>query len=154
MTHFEEALYRKNLQPDQFNKTWWELAKRYQGIVPPSNRDEQYCDACTKTHVIDDPAQYYDYAMAEILLFQFHDHIARNILQQDVHATNYWGSKKTGDFLKTVMAPGASVDWREHLKKNLGSEVSAKAILDYFSPLMVWLKKQNNGRAHTLPENF
>ncbi len=62
--------------------------------------------------------------------------------------------KSAGDFLKTVMAPGASVDWREHLRKNLGTEVSAKAILDYFSPLMAWLKKQNNGRSHVLPENF
>ena len=154
MTHFEDELYRKNLAPDQFNKTWWDLVKRYQGVVPPSSRDEQFCDACTKTHIIDDPAQYYDYAMAEILLFQFHDHIAKNILKQDVHATNYWGSKETGSFLKTVMAPGASVDWREHLRKNLGTEVSAKAILDYFSPLMAWLKKQNNGRSHVLPENF
>lgn len=154
MTRFEEALYTKNLSPDQFNKTWWELAKRYQGIVPPSNRGEEFCDACTKTHIIDDPAQYYDYAMAEILLFQFHDHIAKNILNQDVHATNYWGNKKVGDFLRTVMAPGASVDWREHLKASLESDVSAKAILDYFSPLMAWLKKQNEGRTHTLPETI
>lgn len=128
--------------------------KRYQGVVPPAPRDEQYCDGCTKTHIIDDPAQYYDYAIAEILLFQFHDHIAKNILKQDVHATNYWGNRQVGDFLRTLMAPGASVDWREHLKENLGSEVSAKAILDYFSPLMVWLQKQNSGREHTLPEKF
>lgn len=154
MTRFEEALYTKNLTPAEFNKTWWDLAKRYQGIVPPSVRGEDLCDACTKTHIIDDPAQYYDYAMAEILLFQFHDHIAKNILQQDVHATNYWGNKKVGDFLKTIMAPGASVDWREHLRKNLGTEVSAKPILDYFAPLMEWLKKQNQGKSHTLPENF
>ena len=154
MTRFEEALYSKNLSPADFNKTWWDLVKRFQGVVPPSNRGQDFCDACTKTHVIDDPAQYYDYAMAEILLFQFHDHIAKNILKQDVHETNYWGNKKVGDFLKTVMAPGASVDWRTHLKQNLGSEVSAKAILDYFSPLMAWLKKQNTGRSHTLPENF
>jgi peptidyl-dipeptidase A len=154
MTRFEEALYSKNLSPDQFNKTWWDLAKRYQGIVPPSPRDEQYCDACTKTHIIDDPAQYYDYAMAEILLFQFHDHIAKNILKQDVHATNYWGNTEVGDFLRTIMAPGASVDWREHLQKNLGTEISAKPILDYFAPLMTWLKRENNGRKYTLPENF
>ena len=154
MTHFEEALYARNLAPADFNKAWWDLVKRYQGVVPPSARGEEFCDACTKTHLIDDPAQYYDYAMAEILLFQFHDHIAKNILQQDVHATNYWGNKKVGDFLRTLMAPGASVDWREHLKENLGTEVSAKAILDYFSPLTTWLKKRNEGRSHTLPESF
>jgi peptidyl-dipeptidase A len=154
MTRFEEALYTRDLAPAEFNKTWWDLVKRYQGVVPPSDRGEEFCDACTKTHIIDDPAQYYDYAMAEILLFQFHDHIAKNILKQDVHATNYWGNKEAGAFMKTIMAPGASVDWREHLKKNLGTEVSAKAILDYFSPLMAWLQRQNEGRSHTLPEKF
>ncbi len=154
MTRFEEALYARNLAPEEFNKTWWDLVKRYQGVVPPSNRGEEFCDACTKTHIIDDPAQYYDYAMAEILLFQFHDHIAKNILKQDVHATNYWGNKEVGTFLRTIMAPGASVDWRDHLKKTLGTEVSAKAILDYFSPLMTWLQRQNEGRSHSLPEKF
>lgn len=152
MTQFEHKLYSEKLPADQFNKTWWELVKKYQGIVPPSNRDESYCDACTKTHIIDDPAQYYDYAMAEILLFQFHDHIAKNILKQDVHATNYWGNKDVGAFLHQLMAPGATVDWREHLKKNLGMDVSAKPILNYFAPLMAWLKKQNQGRAYTLAE--
>jgi peptidyl-dipeptidase A len=154
MTQFENKLYAENLPADQYNKTWWELVKKYQGIIPPSERNESYCDACTKTHIIDDAAQYYDYAMAEILLFQFHDYIAKNILKQDVHATNYWGNKEVGAFLKKIMQTGATVDWREHLKQNLGTEVSAKPILDYFSPLLGWLKKQNEGRKYTLPEKF
>jgi peptidyl-dipeptidase A len=152
MTRFEHKLYAENLPVDKFNETWWALAKQYQGIVPPGNRGEEYCDACTKTHIIDDPAQYYDYAMAAILLFQFHDHIARNILNQDVHATNYWGSKEAGDFLRRLMETGATIDWREHLQENLGTEVSARPLLEYFSPLMDWLKEQNQGRTHTLPE--
>lgn len=154
MTQFEQALYSEKLPVDQFNKKWWELVKKYQGIEPPSARDEKFCDACTKTHIIDDPAQYYDYTIAEILLFQFHDHIASNILKQDVHATNYWGSKETGDFLKKMMSTGATQDWREHLKSNLGTDVSAKPLLNYFAPLMGWLKKQNEGRKYTLPESM
>lgn len=154
MTQFENKLYSENIPEDQFNKTWWELVKKYQGIVPPSERGEEFCDACTKTHIIDDPAQYYDYAIAEVLLFQFHDHIAKNILKQDVHATNYWGSKEAGDFIKNLTKVGATVDWREHLKENLGTEVSAKPLLDYFAPLMDWLKKQNQGRTYTLGEQL
>jgi peptidyl-dipeptidase A len=150
MTQFEHDLYSKNLSEEAFNKRWWELVKQYQGIVPPSERDERYCDACSKTHIIDDAAQYYDYSIAEILLFQFHEHIAKNILKQDVHATNYWGSKETGAFLRKLTEPGATVDWREHLKATIGSEVSAKALLNYFDPLMGWLKRQNAGRKHTL----
>jgi peptidyl-dipeptidase A len=154
MTQFEHDLYSDNLNADQFNQRWWELVKKYQGIVPPAERDEKFCDACSKTHIIDDPAQYYDYSIAEILLFQFHDHIANNILKQDVHATNYWGSKETGDFLKKLTTPGATVDWREHLKAAVGSEVSAKPLLNYFTPLMQWLQKQNKGRVYTLPESL
>jgi peptidyl-dipeptidase A len=154
MTQFESKLYADNLPIDEVNRTWWQLVKKYQGIVPPSERSEEFCDACTKTHIIDDAAQYYDYAMAEILLFQFHDHIAKNILKQDEHETNYWGSKEVGAFLKSMMETGATIDWREHLQANLGTDVSAKPLLDYFSPLMVWLKKQNEGRQHTLPESI
>lgn len=150
MTFFEDALYTEDLPEDQFNAKWWELVKRYQGIIPPVTRGEEYCDAASKTHINNDPAQYYDYAMSYILLFQFHMHISRNILKQDPHSANYFGSKDTGKFLYDLMYPGASVDWRQHLKKNLGSDMNAKAMLEYFAPLMEYLKKENADRQHTL----
>ncbi|HKQ51149.1 MAG TPA: M2 family metallopeptidase, partial [Pyrinomonadaceae bacterium] len=116
MTGFEYDLYENNLPKDEYNKRWWELAQKYQGVVPPGPRGEEFCDACTKTHINDDAAQYYDYAIANVLLFQLHDHIARKILKQDPHATNYYGSRAVGDFLRKIMAPGSSRDWRAVLK--------------------------------------
>ena len=105
MSFFEYELYEKDLPEDQFNAKWWELKRNLQGIVPPNERGEEYCDAASKTHINNDPAQYYDYAVAQILVFQFHNHIAKNILQQDPRSTNYWGSKEIGKFLTDVMAP-------------------------------------------------
>jgi len=154
MTEFEYELYANELPVDQYNAKWWELAKRYQGIVPPTERSEDFCDAATKTHINDDAAQYYDYSISNVLLFQFHDYIAKNILHQDPHATNYWGSTETGDFLRDVMSPGATVDWREHLEASIGSPMSAEAMVDYFGPLMEYLKQQNEGRTYTLPESM
>lgn len=154
MTEFEYNLYSKDLPKDKYNALWWDLVKKYQGIVPNETRSEEYCDAATKTHINDDAAQYYDYSMSNVLLFQFHTHIAKNILKQDPHATNYWGSKETGEFLKKVMYPGASVDWREHLKNSIGSDFSAQPMLEYFSPLISYLKKINEGRKYTLPEKL
>ena len=154
MTEFENSLYAENLPKDQFNQKWWELAKKYQGMVPPSDRGEEFCDAASKTHINNDAAQYYDYAVSYILLFQFHDHIAKNILKQDPHATNYYGSKEVGNFLKGVLETGANNDWRQLLKESVGSEMSAKPMLDYFAPLMAYLKEQNKGRTYTLPETF
>jgi peptidyl-dipeptidase A len=152
MTSFEHLLYARELPRDQFNTRWWELKRQLQGIAPPSPRGEEYCDAASKTHISDDAAQYYDYALSYVLLFQFHDHIARNILQQDPHSTNYYGSKDVGQFLSSVMRPGGSRDWRELMQETLGEDMSADAMLRYFDPLMEWLREENQGRTHTLPE--
>jgi peptidyl-dipeptidase A len=154
MTEFEHDLYTNNLSPDQFNKRWWELAKKYQGIEPPTPRGEAYCDAATKTHINDDAGQYYDYALSYIILFQLHDYIAKNILKQDPHATNYFGNKEIGKFLAGIMRKGATEDWRKVLKDATGQGISAKAMVDYFQPLTDYLKQVNKGRKYTLPENF
>lgn len=154
MTGFEQSLYSEELSKDQYNAKWWELKKRYQGIVPPSDRGEEYCDAASKTHINNDAAQYYDYALSFALLFQLHDHIASNILKQDPRATNYYGNKETGQFLHELLAVGATRDWRELLKETTGEEINAKAMLRYFEPLMEYLEKENQGRVHTLPETI
>ncbi len=154
MSEFEHDLYTNNLPADQFNKRWWELAAKYQGMVPPTARGEEYCDAATKTHINDDPAQYYDYALSFVILFQVHDYIAKQILHQDPHATNYYGNKDIGKFLQHIMAPGSSKDWRTVLKDATGEELSARAMVDYFAPLLPYLKKVNEGRKYTLPETL
>ena len=152
MTDFENALYSEELPPAQYNSKWWELVEKYQGIVAPNERSSELCDAATKTHIIDDAGQYYDYAISYVLLFQLHDHIAREILHQDPHATNYYGHKEVGDFLKTILAPGATRDWRELTREATGSDLSAQAMLRYFDPLMKYLQEQNKGRKYTLPD--
>ena len=152
MTRFEHALYAEGLPPEEFNQAWWKLVERYQGVTPPAFRGENYADALTKTHINNDPAQYYDYALSNALLFQLHDHIARDILEQDPHDTNYWGSKDVGEFLHTLMAPGASRPWRTVLQETTGEQLNAQAMVEYFQPLYEWLVVQNRGRKPTLPE--
>jgi peptidyl-dipeptidase A len=154
MTHFEQDLYAGELSEGELNKRWWELAEKYQGMVPPATRGEEYTDAASKTHINNDAAQYYDYAISYALLFQLHDHIARNILNQDPRATNYYGNKEVGNFLKEILRPGATRDWRELLKETTGEDLSAKAMLNYFEPLMEHLKEVNQGREYTLPEQI
>lgn len=152
MTHFERDLYATKLSKDEYNKRWWEYATKFQGIAPPSPRGEEYCDAATKTHINNDAAQYYDYALSYIILHQLHAHIAKNILKQDPRATNYFGNKEVGRFLDDILKQGATKDWRLVMKESLKQEISAKPMLDYYQPLMPWLKEQNKGRQYTLPE--
>jgi peptidyl-dipeptidase A len=152
MFAFEKELYADELAPERWNARWWELVAKYQGIAPPAPRGEEFCDAATKTHINDDPAGYYDYALSYVLLFQLHDHIAREILHQDPRDTNYFGQQDVGAFLRTILTPGMSVDWKELLKEKTGSALSAQPMLRYFAPLMKWLKEQNKGRKATLAE--
>jgi peptidyl-dipeptidase A len=150
MSEWENSFYAEKLPADQLNARWWALCKQYQGMVPPTTRGESYLDPATKTHINDDPAQYYDYALSYVILFQLHDHIAKNILHQDPHATNYYGNKEVGQFLRDIMRPGSSRDWRVVLKEKTGEDLSARAMVDYFQPLMAYLKQQNKGRKYTI----
>jgi peptidyl-dipeptidase A len=150
MSHFEHDLYEGNLPKHEYNARWWKYVEEFQGIVPPTPRGEEFCDAATKTHIIDDPAQYYDYALSCVLKFQLHDYIAKKILKQDPRTCNYYGSKEVGDFLRGIMRPGASRDWRVVLKEKTGEDLSAKAMLEYYQPLMEYLQKINAGRTHAI----
>jgi len=152
MFAFEKELYADELPSERWNARWWELVARYQGIAPPSKRGEESCDAATKTHINDDPAGYYDYALSFVLLFQLHDHIANQILHEDPRNTNYYGRKEVGEFLRSILTPGMSADWRVLLREKTGSDLSAKPMLRYFEPLMAWLRKENEGRKATLAE--
>lgn len=152
MTQFEGELYAQELASERWNARWWELAGQYQGIAPPTPRGEEFCDAATKTHINDDAAQYYDYALSYVLLFQLHDHIARAILHEDPHDTLYYGRREIGEFLSSILRRGATVDGGELLAEVTGEPLSARAMLEYFEPLRLWLVEQNAGRTYTCPE--
>ena len=98
---------------------------RYQGIAQPGDRSEALCDAATKTHINDDPAQYYDYAIGTVIKFQLHAHIARNVLEQDPHQCNYYGNRRFGNFLRSILASGATRDWNAVLREATGEGLSA-----------------------------
>lgn len=151
MTHFEADLY-SGLAVQEYNRRWWQHVRAFQGIEPPSERGEEFCDACTKTHVINYPARYYDYAISAVILYQLRGHIAEEILGQDPHAANYWGRKEVGSFLSGILELGNTRDWREVMREKLGEEISATPMLAYFEPLVSYLKEVNQGRAYTLPE--
>ncbi len=146
MARWEGDLYEKNLPAAEYNSRWWAYVKKYQGVEPPGPRGDEFCDPATKTHVNDDAAQYYDYAIATVLKYQLHDHIARKILKQDPFACNYQGRKDTGDFLRSILKQGATRPWREVLREATGEELSTRAMMEYFQPLREWLEKENAGR--------
>ncbi len=146
MSHFEHDLYERELAASEWQGRWWLYVARYQGVEPPGPRMPDLCDACTKTHINDDPAQYYDYALASLIKFQLHDHICTRILKQDVRACDYSGSAAVGDFLRGILRVGATRDWRAVIKEATGEPIGARAMMAFFEPLVPELAKRNAGR--------
>jgi peptidyl-dipeptidase A len=146
MTRFEHDFYAGKISDGALNAAWWALVGQYQGIAPPGARHETLCDPATKTHINDDAAQYYDYAIATAIKFQLHDHIAREILKQDPRDCNYYGDRRVGDFLRGILSLGATRDWNAVLREATGEGLSARAMAAYFAPLAGWLERENRGR--------
>jgi peptidyl-dipeptidase A len=146
MTHWEADVFAHNLSPDQWNARWWKYVRAFQGVEPPTERGEEFCDAATKTHINDTPAYYYSYAIATVLKFQWHDYIARKILHQPPQRCNYANNKAVGDFLRDIMKKGGTEDWRKVLRDATGEDLSTRAMVEYFKPLLGWLEQQNKGR--------
>jgi peptidyl-dipeptidase A len=130
--------------PNDYNKAWWELREKYQGVAPPVPRSEQDFDAGAKYHV---PANtpYARYFLAAILQFQFHRALCREAgFQGPLYQCSIYGNKQAGQKLQAMLAMGASKPWPEALKAMTGEDkMDATAIIDYFAPLKTWLDEQN-----------
>jgi peptidyl-dipeptidase A len=146
MSHFERDLYESELPPPEWQGKWWDYVAEFQGVTPPIGREPELCDACTKTHINDDPAAYYDYALATLIKFQLHDHICTKILKQDVRACDYSGNKEVGAFLKGILSLGATRDWRKVIKDATGESISPRALMAFYAPLVEDLAKRNAGK--------
>lgn len=146
MTHWEADVYARHLPVEEWNARWWRYVREFQGVEPPESRGENWCDAATKTHVNDAPCYYPNYSVATVLKFQFHDHIARKILRQPPQVCNYAGNREVGAWLRGILEKGATEDWRKLLKEATGEDLSTRAMVDYYRPLMQWLEAQNQGR--------
>ncbi len=143
---WEHDFYENNLSTNELNRRWWQYVEQYQGIAPPEPRGEEFCDAATKTHINDDPAQYYKYAIAFAIKYHLHLYIAKHLLHQDPRNCNFYGNKEVGAFLYRIMKVGATRDWRQLIREATGEDLSAKAMLEYYSPLLKYLQEQNRGR--------
>ena len=130
--------------PNDYNKAWWDLRLKYQGIAPPVPRTEQDFDPGAKYHV---PANtpYARYFLAHILQFQFHRALCREAgFNGPLYQCSIYGNKKAGEKLKAMLAMGASEPWPAALKAMTGEDkMDATAIIDYFAPLKTWLDQQN-----------
>src|SRR5205823_8096075 len=63
-------VFSGEIKPQDYNKAWWDLRLKYQGVAPPTLRGEELFDPGAKYHVPDN-TPYTRYFLAFILEFQF-----------------------------------------------------------------------------------
>ncbi len=140
-------VFSGRIKPADYNKGWWELRTKYQGIAPAVERSEKDFDPGAKFHI---PANvpYTRYFLAAILQFQFHRALCKVVGHEGpLHQCSIYGNKEAGKKLNAMMAMGISRPWVEALEALTGQrQMDATAILGYFEPLHKWLKEQNKGR--------
>jgi peptidyl-dipeptidase A len=133
-----------SLSPDDYNKGWWELREKYQGVAPPVARSEKDFDPGAKYHV---PANvpYTRYFLAHILQFQFYRALcAESGYKGPLHQCSFYDNKQAGARLNAMLEMGKSKPWPDALEALTGERtIDAAAIMEYFAPLKKWLDEQN-----------
>jgi peptidyl-dipeptidase A len=140
-------VFSGEITPAEYNKVWWELRRKYQGIAPGLPRGEDGFDPAAKYHVAAN-VPYTRYFLADILQFQFHRALAKTAgCTGPLNRCSIYGNKEAGKRLNDMLAMGCSRPWPDALEALTGQrEMDATAIRDYFAPLQAWLDQQNKGK--------
>ncbi|MGA2712691.1 MAG: M2 family metallopeptidase [Bryobacteraceae bacterium] len=137
-------VFSGQVKPADYNKAWWQLREQYQGVAPPVDRTEADFDPGAKYHI---PANvpYTRYFLARIYQFQFYRAMCRAAgYTGPLNRCSLFGSKAAGDRLESMLALGQSKPWPEAMKRMTGEDrIDASAMIEYFQPLLAWLKEQN-----------
>jgi peptidyl-dipeptidase A len=137
-------VFSGQVKPDEYNKAWWDLRLKYQGVAPPVARSEADFDPGAKFHV---PANvpYARYFLARIYQFQFQRGLCKIAgFDGPLHRCSIYNNKAAGAKLNEMLSMGQSKPWPDALEVITGQrELDASALADYFAPLKTWLDAQN-----------
>ncbi|MBN3296564.1 angiotensin-converting enzyme [Amia ocellicauda] len=155
MDQWRWKVFDGRITEQEYNKEWWNLRLKYQGLCPPVPRSEEDFDPGSKFHI---PANvpYVRYFVSFVIQFQFHEALCKAAKQTgSLHTCDIYNSKDAGKLLGDVMKLGFSKPWPEAMQMITGQpNMSAQALLKYFAPLITWLEQENkkNGEVLGWPE--
>ena len=139
------------VKAQNYNKAWWDLRLKYQGVAPPVVRTEADFDPGAKYHVPSN-TPYMRYFVARILQFQFQRALCREAgYSGPLHRCSIYNNKVAGKRLNEMLSLGQSKPWQQALETLSGEkEMDASALADYFAPLKTWLDEQNKAKGYSV----
>lgn len=140
-------VFSGQVAPEQYESAWWKLREKYQGVAPPVARTEADFDPGAKYHIPGN-VPYMRYFLARVYQFQFYRAMCQAAgYTGPLNRCSVYGSKAAGERLNAMLELGRSKPWPEALKAITGSDkADASAIVEYFQPLLDWLREQNKGQ--------
>ena len=115
-------VFAGTVKPEQYNKAWWDLRLKYQGVAPPVQRAESDFDPGAKFHVPGN-VPYMRYFLARILQFQFQRALCREAgYSGPLHRCSIYNNKAAGRRLNEMLALGQSKPWQEALATLTGEK--------------------------------
>ena len=137
-------VFNGEIKPENYNAAWWALREQYQGVSPPLARSETDFDPGAKYHIPGN-TPYTRYFLSFILQFQWQKKLCElSGHTGPLHECDIYGNKAAGEKFMAMLALGQSQPWQQALEQLTGSpQMDASAIIDYFAPLMTYLKEQN-----------
>ncbi len=141
-------VFSGEIKPDQYNAGWWKLREEYQGVSAPVPRTEEDFDPGAKYHIPGN-TPYTRYFLSFILQFQFQKALCEASGHKGpLHECDVYGNKEAGAKYMAMLQAGASKPWPETLEKLTGGkQMDGSALIEYFTPLMGYLKEQNQGQS-------
>ncbi|AHE54294.1 M2 family metallopeptidase [Sphingomonas sanxanigenens] len=141
------GVFAGQIDDRSYQAAWDALRLQYQGVAPPVDRDESAFNPGAKFHVLAS-VPYTRYFLARILQFQFYKAACDQAgWTGPLHRCSFFDNKDVGAKFEAMLEMGASKPWPDALEAFTGErDISGKAMIAYFEPLMSWLKEQNAAR--------
>uniref|UniRef100_A0A4W4GRH0 Angiotensin-converting enzyme n=2 Tax=Electrophorus electricus TaxID=8005 RepID=A0A4W4GRH0_ELEEL len=144
MDQWRWKVFDGRISSTEYNKEWWNLRLKYQGLCPPVPRTEEDFDPGAKFHI---PANvpYVRYFVSFVIQFQFHKALCEAAGHTGpLHNCDIYQSRNAGQLLGDVMKLGFSKPWPEAMMMITGQpNMSVQPLMEYFQPLTHWLEKEN-----------
>lgn len=141
---WQEEVASGKISAKEYNKRWWQLREKYQGITAPVIRDEEHFDAGAIAAIVQNQDQTASF-IGEVLGFQFYQSLCQTAGNENsLSRCSFYGSKEIGTKLQAMFELGSSRPWFEVMSEITGqTKLDGSAITNYFKPLKKYLDQQN-----------
>ena len=147
MDKWRWKVFAGEITPAGYNQAWWDLRRTYQGVRPPIARPATAFDPGGKYHIPNN-VPYLRYFLSFIMQFQFHKAACEMAgWTGPLHRCSIYGNQEVGKRFLAMMEKGAAQSWPDTLELFTGTrQMDGSAIIEYFAPLIAYLKTENQGR--------